>query len=87
MKLRTVSLALGLVWVASGAEAGWFSGLLGQHRLPAPISLPRSGVVEYHKPGYRGGRHPEKYRRPEWGTQKKVVFQLWRAPQSHYLYK
>lgn len=60
MRLLISLLVVGLLW-SGRVEAGWLDGLLGKRRLPKPIDSPivRPKVKDGHKPGKRGGRHPE----------------------------
>lgn len=65
MKLRTAGLILGLVWVASGAEAGLFNR--GEGKLPKPIPTVNRKINDSHKFANRG-HHPVQYQRKDWGS-------------------
>ncbi len=67
MKSRMVAIGLGLLLVATAAEAGWFSRRNDSPKaVDSPIVRPK--VKDAHKFGQMVHHPGAKYRHPEWGS-------------------
>lgn len=73
--MSRISIALGLLLLASTTEAGWLGWARRTERPPQALDSPiiRPKVQEAHKQGHRVGRHSVKYLRWEWGREQILI--------------